>query len=88
MNQDLFLDFWDIFVNEIVGDVIIFVILGIALITIFAIKGKIPTSVAYMLDILFVSIVVAHTANNTMWIFIITIIGVIAYYPLSKFIRR
>ncbi len=87
MNPDNFLDIWDIWVNELVGDVWLFIFLALIMIWYLAAKSKISTEVAVLFSILFLSIIFAQTSLIILWVFIILGVAVFFYYKYQKIIR-
>ncbi len=87
MNMDNFLDLWDIWVNELVGDVWLFIFLALIMIWFLAAKSKISTEVAVLFSILFLSIIFAQTNLIILWVFIILGVSAFFYYKYQKIIR-
>ncbi len=87
-NTDNFLDLYDIWVNELVGDVWIFIFLGLIVIWYLAIKSKMPTEVSVLFAIIFLSAIFAKTGLTILWVFTVLGVGLIFYYKLSKIIRQ
>ncbi len=87
MNINNFLDLWDIWVNELVGDVWLFIFLGIILIWYLSIKSKMTTEVTIMFMILFLSAIFAHIYFEIIWVFVVLGTGAFFYYKLQKLIR-
>ena len=89
LSMDNFLDLWDIWVNELVGDVWLFIFLGIIIIAFISIKAKLPTEVTILLEMLFLIIVFAKaTGLMVLWVFILLGAGLIFYYFYQKTIRQ
>ncbi len=88
MNPDNFLDIWDIWVNELVGDVWLFVFLGIVVISYLSIKAKLTMEVTILLNILFLTIIFARSNLIILWAFILLGGGAFAYYIYQKTIRQ
>ncbi len=87
INTDNFLDFYDIWVNELVGDVWLFIFLGLIVIWYLAIKSKMPTEVSFLFAIIFLSAIFAKTGLTILWVFTVLGAGLIFYYKISKIIR-
>ncbi len=83
-----FLDIWDIWVNELIGDPWLFIFLGLVVIFFLAIRSKIPTVVSMMFVILFLSAIFAKTGLTVLWVFTVLGVGLLFYYKLSKIIRQ
>ena len=88
LDMNNFLDFYDIWVNELVGDIWLFIFLGLILITFLAIKSKMPTEVSFMFSILFLAAIFSKTGMTALWAFTVLAVGTIFYYKLSKIIRQ
>lgn len=87
MNPSNFLDLWDIFVNELVGSVWIFIFISLAIIIYLGAKLKFSTEVTLLLSALFLMIVFAKTYMVILWVFILLGIGSLFYYIYQKKIR-
>ena len=87
MNPDNFLDLWDIFVNELVGDVWLFIFIGVALIAYISMKGKFPIEVTIMLEMLFLIIVFIKGSLSIIWIFVILGASALFFYIYQKMVR-
>jgi len=83
-----FLDFYDIYVNELVGDLWLFIFLGLILIWFLAAKNKLTTEVSMLFVILFLAAIFAKTGLTILWVFTVLGVGLIFYYKLSKIIRQ
>lgn len=90
VNQSAYFDLYDVWVNELVGDILLFVIVGLLVVIYLSIKTNMP----YQLTILFSSLwvlVVFSVATETlliMYILTILVIGGGFYYIYSKLLRR
>lgn len=88
-NVDNFLDLWDIWVNELIGDVWLFVFLGVIVISYLSIKAKFTMEVTVILNVLFLMIVFARaTGLSILWVFIVLGVGAFFYYIYQKTIRH
>lgn len=87
--MDNFLDIWDIWVNELIGSVWLFIFLGIAVISFLSIKAKFSMEVTIILNVLFLMIVFAKaTGLSVLWVFILLGVGGFFYYVYQKAIRH
>ncbi len=86
-NPDNFLDIWDIWVNELIGDVWLFVFLGIIVVSYLSIKAKLSMPVTILLNILFLTIIFAKSNLVILWTFILLGGGLMFYYQYQKTIR-
>lgn len=88
MEMANFLDIWDIFVNELIGDVWLFIFLGLIVIWYISIKNKVTTEVTIMFTLLFLSAIFARIYSEIIWVFMVFGTGAFLYYKLQKIIRR
>ncbi len=82
-----FLDLYDIWVNELIGDIWLTIFLGLIVLFFLAIRSKLPTEVSLMLAIIFLSAIFAKTGLTILWVFTVLGVGLIFYYKISKVIR-
>ncbi len=83
-----FLDLWDIWVNELIGSVWLFVFLGIVVISYLSIKVKFSLEVTIVLNVIFLMIVFSKaTGLSILWVFILLGVGSLFYYFYQKTIR-
>ena len=87
-NVDHFLDLYDIWVNELVGDVWLFIFLGLILIWFLSARSKLTTEVSMLFAILFLAAIFAKTGLTVLWVFTVLGVGLIFYYKMSRIIRR
>lgn len=80
-------DLWDVFVNEIVGSPVLFIILGLAFILFLCLKYQIPSSVGFMFGILFLLLMVNTQYVVVALIAAVLIIGVVLYAGIAKVLR-
>lgn len=89
VNQSAVFDIYDVFVNELVGSLILTVIIILVIIYLVSTKFQIPFPVTFMLSLLFLMIIVSYnTGMVLLWTMIVLLIGLILYYPISRFINR
>jgi membrane-bound ClpP family serine protease len=81
-------DLWDIFVNELVGDVVLAVVLGALLVAIFSAKFKLPAEVGTILLMLFLAIMFKESQLFLLWVLIVLVAGILGYYIISRIIDR
>ncbi|KKN26855.1 hypothetical protein LCGC14_0870600 [marine sediment metagenome] len=79
-----FLDLWDIWVNELIGDVWLFIFLGVVVISYLSIKAKFSMQLTILLNILFLIIVFVKSNLVILWVFILLGIGIIFYFFYQK----
>ena len=88
-NTDNFLDLWDIWVNELIGSVWLFIFLGIIVISYLSIKAKFSLEVTIVMNIIFLTIVFTKAAGlSILWVFILLGVGAFFYYMYQKGIRH
>lgn len=87
VNQNNFFDLYDIFVNELVGDVMLFVIVALIIIWYLSIKAKMPYQLAILFGLLLLTILFAKTNILIIWVFIVLIVGLMFYYMINKVMR-
>lgn len=88
MQISQFLNIWDIWVNELVGDIWLFIFLGIIMIWFLSVKQKMTTESTFILTLLFLSAIFARTYFEIIWVLIVFGVGAFFYYKLQKIIRR
>lgn len=89
MNPANYFDIWDIFINELVGNLWLFIFIGLLAITYFCIRKGIPIQVTLMLDIFFLAIVFSQ-ANGLIiiWALIGMIASLLFYFYIARVQRR
>ena len=88
VNIEHFFDLYDVFVNELIGDLLLFLVVGLVIIWLVCIYYKIPFQGAMMLSVLFCSMVVGYTFDVRIWIMVLLIVGVFFFYAVARAIRR
>lgn len=83
IGEDYF-DIYNIFVNEIIGDVWIAIILTLIILDIIAIKSKMPFELIAIFNVLMLAAFFSQTFLMIIWVFIVLFAGTIFYYNLSK----
>ena len=89
INETNIFDLQDIIFNELVGDVMLTVILGLIVVLLLSIKSKVPYQVSVLLGLLW--LMMAFAGNMSLmiiWVFIVLFIGTLYYYGIAKIIRR
>lgn len=85
--QDNYFDLWDILTNEIVGDVWLFLIVGLLIVIYFGIKSKIPHEVLGLLALIWLVVIFSGaTQLLILWVFVVLMVGTMFYYAVSKVI--
>lgn len=88
MDINNFLDLWDIFVNELFGNVWLFIVVALVIIWYLAAKHKLSTEASLVLSVLFLSIIFARSNLIILWVFIVLGVGAMFYYFYQKTIRQ
>ncbi len=86
-NTDKFLDIYDIWVNELIGNIWLAIFLGLIVIFFMTIRSKLPVQVSAMFSVLFLAAIFAKTGLTTLWVFTVLGVGLVFYYRISKIIR-
>ena len=85
VNPENVFDFYDIFVNEVVGDLWLTIIIAFIMVNIFAIKRKVPYEVIIMFDVLLLAAFFSRVTSLTIiWVFIVLFVGVQFYLAMAK----
>jgi len=85
INQTNIFDLQDVIFNELVGDVMLTVILGLIVVLLLSIKSKVPYQVSVLLGLLWLMMVFAGNMSlMIIWVFTVLIVGAIAYWFISK----
>jgi len=90
MNQTAYLNLEDVFINELVGGIWLFVILGFVLIWIYGLKAKIPMQPLLLLSIIWAGVCFSASFGELLilWIFVLMAVGLIFYYMVMRAIER
>lgn len=83
ITQDNYFDLWNIFVNELVGNIWLAIILGIILIVYLAAKSNIPYQVTVLFLFIWGGIIYSATLLNEIWAFMLLIAGLLFYFGIS-----
>jgi len=88
VNVENVFDIYDIFVNEVIGDIWLAIIIAFLGVNIFAIKKKVPFEVIVMFDILVLAAFFSRvTSLLIIWVFIVLFVGVQFYMALTKLLE-
>ena len=90
LNATNYFDFYDIFVNELIGDIWLFILLGLIIIWFLTLKMNLPYQLLLLLGVLWIGIVFSTVFDTLIlfWVFAILGIGVLWYYAINRSIRR
>jgi hypothetical protein len=83
-----YLDWGNILVYEIIGNVTLAFLLGMALITYIGITKRLPYQAIFGINIIWAVIILSFSYNLLIWFFIILIIGVLGYGTIAKMIKH
>jgi len=87
INDSNFFDLYDIFVNELVGDVILFIIIALIVVWYLSIKAKMPFQLSILFGLLLLAILFAETIILVIWVFVVLVVGLMFYYMINKVMR-
>lgn len=88
ITQQNYLDIPNLLINELVGDIGLFIILGLIVVTYFAVKNSMPYQVIIFNAILFVGLVTSYLFNSLLWMLTLMVIGISVYTFLPKLMNR
>jgi len=89
INPKNFLDLWDILVNELIGDVWLFIILGFVVVVFISVRYfRMASSASIVLGILFVLMIMTTRYIAFIWIWIVTIVGIFGWVMYSRWMFR
>jgi len=89
MNMSNYFDLEEIWVNELVGDVWLFVFVGIIMIWFIALKSKLPFQIPILLTVLWFSVCFSISTESLLilWFMVLLGVGALFYYGISKLMR-
>lgn len=89
MDINNYLDFYDIFFNELMGDIFLGIIIGLIIVWFLSSKFKMPYQLSILFGLLWMMIVfAANTGYTIIWVFVVLIVGAMFYYAVNKLISR
>lgn len=90
ITQANYLDFYNLFVNELFGGAAIFTIFGLFFISYWLIKNNLPVEVVLIANLAFVGLVLVAEASSAklLWFITIIVFGFIIYTALPKLVQR
>jgi len=79
-----------VLVNELVGGVTLFIILGVLAIAYFSAKFNVPFGAGFLLAMLFLMIVVVGYGQSypLVWVLAVTVVGLVFYLVVAKIMKR
>lgn len=85
MNQTAIFDLKDLFMNELIGDVWLFVIVGLILIWLGAARAKLPMGISVVMSIWWLVVCFAmDTGLVILWFFALLASALLFYYAMVK----
>ena len=86
VNVENFFDLYDIFVNELVGGIWLFIAIALIAIVFLSLKNKIPSEAIFLIVALFISLMYAATgeALTLLWVLVVLAAGIIFYLKFVK----
>lgn len=88
INPMNFLDFHEIFVNELFGNIYLFLFFMIVVIVIISMRFRIPFEVSGLLGALFIFILAGSYGITSILVLLVFIIGIIAYWMFARKMRN
>lgn len=82
-----FFDLYDIFVNELIGDVLLTIIVALVVVFILSIKCKMPLEMSILFGLLLLAIFYIETQIIIIWVFVVLAVGLMFYYVIDKAFR-
>ncbi len=86
--QNNFFDLWDIFVNELIGDVWLTIIIGIIVLIFLSLKFRIPYEVTTVFAVIWLSIAYAATLIKSVWVILVLLVAGLFFYRVSQILER
>lgn len=83
-----FLDFYNLYFNELIGDIFLGVIVGLIIVILLTIKFKMPFKVSLLFGLIWLAIVFEATGLEIIWVFVVLAVGGISYYAISRIFNR
>jgi hypothetical protein len=87
ITQNNYLDPANLIINELFGDVGLFIVVGLAVMTWYGVKNHLPYEVILVCDFLFVGLVTAYYYTPIAWIVSLFVLGIIIYFALPKIVN-
>lgn len=83
-------DLQSVLVNELVGSVVLFVILGLIGVVWFGTKYNVPFGASFLLAMIFLMVIVVAYAQSypLIWVLVITVVGLVFYVMMAKVMKR
>ena len=87
MNASNYFDLYDVFVYELIGDVMLSIIIFLVLIWVLSIKAKMPYQLSILFGLLLLAIFFAETNILIIWVFVVLVVGLMFYYAITKLMK-
>ena len=87
-NASNFLDLYDVFVNELIGDVMLSIIVFLVIMWFLSIKAKMPYQLSILFGLLLLTIFFAETNILIIWVFVVLTVGLMFYYAINKVMNK
>lgn len=87
MNITNYLDLYDVFANELIGDIWLMIIISLVLVWFLTVKAKMPFEMSILFGLLLLSIFFAQTQFVLIWILLVLVVGSLFYYSINKIIK-
>lgn len=89
MNPDHYFNLWDIFANELIGDVWLTIIVGLIIVYLFSAKFNFTFQVSILISLLYLSVISAILIDNVLiWGFVVLAAGTLFYFAISSKLRK
>ncbi len=79
-----YFDLYNLFVNELIGDLWLAVIIGLIIIFVISLKSRVPHEVNVLFAVLWLSIIYATSFIDNIWVLLVMFVGLIFYYRMNK----
>ena len=83
-----YLDFRNLIINELIGDVGLTLLLGYIFITWYCVKRRIPLQAIIAINFIFTALIMTYQYLSSVWTLVVIIIALLAYVVYDKFYRR
>lgn len=87
LDQTQYFDLYQVVVNEIIGDVLLAVIIGLVVIVFLSIKKKMPYELSILFAMLWLVVIFSETNLIIIWTFVVLGVGLMFYFAVSKAIE-
>lgn len=88
MNYELIFDLYEVFVNELIGDYWLALIIGMGAIALIGIRKHMPYQVISVFEVLFLMIMFAAAYDVIIWVFVVLGIGAFFYFMYARAFNR